>query len=161
LGSISQKIISERRTDILLNMRRMFCASIAKVLLACLSVAAVQLSAQVKKDAAKAAEVKNPVPSTPQSIAAGKALFQKYCRFCHGDGAKGNGPQAPEGTHPPDLTDAKWDHGAADSDIFAVIKDGVGPKFDMKGYTSKMTPQEIWSTVNYLRSLGPHGTSQH
>jgi mono/diheme cytochrome c family protein len=101
----------------------------------------------------------NPVPVTPQSIAAGKALFQKYCRFCHGDDAKGNGPQAPEGTHPPDLTDAKWDHGGTDGDIFTVIKDGIGPKFDMKGHNSKMTPREMWSVVNYVRSIGPQGKS--
>lgn len=101
----------------------------------------------------------NPVPMTPQSIAAGKALFQKYCRFCHGDDAKGNGPQAPEGTHPPDLTDAKWDHGATDADIFTTIRDGIGPKFDMKGLNSKMTPREMWSVVNYLRSIGPQGKS--
>jgi mono/diheme cytochrome c family protein len=112
-------------------------------------------SAQTPKPAAKPAA--NPVPSTPQSVEKGKALFQKYCRFCHGEDAKGNGPQAPEGTHPPDLTDAKWDHGSSDGEIFAVIKDGVGPKFDMKGFNSKMTPQEMWSVINYVRSLGPQG----
>ena len=112
--------------------------------------------AQSKKPDAKAGvPAKNPVASTPQSIANGKALFQKYCRFCHGDDAKGNGPQAPEGTHPPDLTDDKWDHASDDAGIFAVIKDGIGPKFDMKGFNSKMTPQEMWSIVNYLRSIGP------
>jgi hypothetical protein len=26
---------------------------------------------------------------------------------------------------------------------------------DMKGYNSKMTPQEMWNVVNYLRSVGP------
>ncbi len=46
---------------------------------------------------------------------------------------------------------------STDADIFAVIKDGIGPKFDMKGYNSKMTPQEMWSIVNYLRSIGPKG----
>ena len=34
-----------------------------------------------------------------------------------------------------------------------VIRDGAGPKFDMKGFKSKMTEQEIWNVVNYLRSL--------
>ena len=80
-------------------------------------------------------------PSSPASIAAGKAAFQKNCRFCHGAEAKGNGPMAPEGTHPSDLTDDKWDRGSTDGEIFAVIRDGAGPKFDMKGYKSKMTEQ--------------------
>lgn len=120
--------------------------------------AAVPAESQSNRPAPKAG-LSNPAPATPQSLEKGKALFQKYCRYCHGEDAKGNGPQAPEGTHPPDLTDAKWDHGSTDADIFTVIKDGIGPKFDMKGNSSKMTPQEIWSIVNYLRSIGPHGKS--
>jgi mono/diheme cytochrome c family protein len=135
-------------------MRRLPDAKAVAFVVCCASLLVASPGAsQSAKPAAKAAA--NPVPSTPQSVEKGKALFQKYCRFCHGEDAKGNGPQAPEGTHPPDLTDAKWDHGSSDGEVFAVIKDGVGPKFDMKGFNSKMTPQEMWSVVNYLRSLGP------
>jgi mono/diheme cytochrome c family protein len=102
----------------------------------------------------EAAKMKNPVAASPESIAAGKAAFAKNCRFCHGADAKGNGPMAPEGTHPPDLTDAKWDRGSTDGEIFAVIRDGAGPKFDMKGYKGKLPETEIWNIVNYLRSIG-------
>ncbi|HWW83578.1 MAG TPA: c-type cytochrome [Vicinamibacterales bacterium] len=100
-------------------------------------------------------KLKNPVASSPESIAAGKALFQKNCRFCHGTDAKGNGPMAPEGTHPSDLTDDKWDRGSTDGEIFMVIQNGAGPKFDMKGFKSKMTEPDVWNIVNYLRSIGP------
>jgi mono/diheme cytochrome c family protein len=100
-----------------------------------------------------AAKMKNPVASSPESIKAGQALYQKNCRFCHNADAKGNGPMAPEGTHPSDLTDATWDRGSTDGEIFAVISSGAGPKFDMKGYKSKMTETDIWNVVNYLRSL--------
>jgi mono/diheme cytochrome c family protein len=103
----------------------------------------------------EAAKVKNPVASTSESIAKGTELFSKNCRFCHGADAKGNGPMAPEGTHPSDLTDAKWDRGSTDGEIFAVIQNGAGPKFDMKGYKGKMADTDIWNVVNYLRSIGP------
>ena len=99
-------------------------------------------------------KLKNPVPASAESIAAGKALFQKNCRFCHNADAKGNGPMAPQGTHPSDLTDAKWDRGSTDGEIFLVIREGAGPKFDMKGYKSKMSETDIWNVVNYVRSLG-------
>ena len=99
-------------------------------------------------------------PSTPKAIAAGKALFQKYCRMCHGEDAKGNGPQAPEGTHPPNLIDGTWDHGSTDAQIFANIKNGIGPKMDMKGFNSKLTVQEMWSVVHYVRSIGPQGATR-
>jgi mono/diheme cytochrome c family protein len=135
-------------------MRRTFSVIFAVLLIGFIA-RTIDISAQAKKPAAKAAAVKNPVPSTPDSVAMGQALFKKYCRFCHGDDAKGNGPQAPKDTHPPDLTDAKWDHGSTDADIFDVIKNGVGPKFDMKPYAMKMSDQDIWNVVNYLRSLGP------
>ena len=102
----------------------------------------------------EAAKMKNPVASNAESIATGKAAFTKNCRFCHGADAKGNGPMAPKDTHPSDLTDAKWDRGSTDGEIFAVIRDGAGPKFDMKGYKSKMTEPEMWNIVNYLRSVG-------
>ena len=103
----------------------------------------------------EAAKVKNPVAASPESVARGKELFTKNCRFCHGADAKGNGPMAPEGTHPSDLTDAKWDRGSTDGEIFAVIQNGAGPKFDMKGYKSKLPDSDIWNIVNYLRSIGP------
>ena len=140
-------------------MRRFFIATLATLVVGVVSAANPATAGQAKKADPKAAAVKNPVAATPQSIATGKGLFQKYCRFCHGDDAKGNGPQAPEGTHPPNLTDDMWDHGSSDAEIFAVIKDGIGPKFDMKGYNSKMTAPEMWSVVNFIRSLGPKGKS--
>jgi mono/diheme cytochrome c family protein len=128
-------------------MRRPFIATLTAAVLCYLIAASIGLSAQA-------------TPSTPASIAAGEASFKRYCRFCHGEDARGNGPQAPKDTHPPDLTDAKWDHGSTDGEIFAVIKDGIGPKFDMKGYSSRMTPQEMWNVVNYLRSIGPAGAAR-
>jgi mono/diheme cytochrome c family protein len=115
--------------------------------------------AQQPGGSAEARKIKNPVPPTPESIAAGQTLYQKYCRFCHGPDAKGNGPMAPEGTHPSDLTDDKWDRGSTDGEIFAVIRDGAGPKFDMKGFAGKLTEQEIWNVINYIRSLGPKSKS--
>ena len=125
--------------------------------LAVFAVGTFGLAAQTKSGSAVA---KNPEASTPKSIATGQAVFQKYCRFCHGADAKGDGPQAPKDTHPPNLTDEKWEHGQTDGEIFAVIKDGVGPKYDMKGFNSKLTPQEMWSVVNYLRSIGTKNSTR-
>ena len=97
----------------------------------------------------------NPVAASVESIAAGKQVFDKYCKFCHGADAKGNGPLAPQGTHPPDLTDAVWEYGSADGDIYLNIRNGIGPKMDMKAFKSRLTDKEMWSVVNYVRSLGP------
>jgi len=103
----------------------------------------------------EAAKLKNPVPSNAESIAAGKAAFAKNCRFCHGADAKGDGPMAPKDTHPSNLTDAKWDRGSTDGEIFMVVRDGAGPEFKMKGYKGRLADNDIWNIVNYLRSIGP------
>jgi mono/diheme cytochrome c family protein len=114
----------------------------------------ISVGAQADKDPA-AAKLKNPVKPTADSIAAGKASYAKYCKFCHNDDATGDGKLAPKGTHPPNLVDAKWDHGSTDGEIFTNIKEGIGPKFDMKPMKSKLMDTDIWNVVNYLRSLGP------
>jgi mono/diheme cytochrome c family protein len=117
--------------------------------------AAVTLSAQNPGGSAEGKAMKNPVASSAASITAGQAAYAKNCRFCHGPEAKGDGPMAPKDTHPSDLTDAKWDRGSTDGEIFLVIRDGAGPDMKMKGYKGRMADNDIWNVVNYLRSLGP------
>jgi len=121
---------------------------VAAAWLAAVTVAVV--GAQAPKDAAK---IKNPVKASAESIAAGKTAYNKYCKFCHNEDGTGNGALAPKDTHPPNLVDAKWDHGSTDGEIFTNIKEGIGPKFDMKAMKAKMKDEDIWNTVNYLRSL--------
>ena len=109
----------------------------------------------------KLAARKNPVPSTPASINAGKALYNKNCRHCHGLRAKGDGPLAPKDPKPADLTDAKWDHGSSDGEIFAVIWNGApsaqgkGKDQGMVGQKGTLSEKEVWQVVNYIRSIGP------
>ncbi|PYR06020.1 MAG: hypothetical protein DMG00_20080 [Acidobacteria bacterium] len=130
-------------------MRRLSVGIIGVLICAWMAIASAQNPGG--SDAGK--KMKNPVAASPESIAKGKELFTKNCRFCHGADAKGNGPMAPEGTHPSDLTDAKWDRGSTDGEIFLVIREGAGPKMDMKGYKSKMSETDVWNVVNFLRSL--------
>ena len=108
-----------------------------------------------------AAKLKNPVASAPQSIDAGKAIFLKSCAVCHGMEGKGDGAIVkslkPEATRPADLSDAKWDHGKTDGEIFTNIRDGIGPKFEMKGQKGKLMDQDMWNLVNFIHSLAAKG----
>jgi len=134
-------------------MRRFTTALMSASAFALVILVAGSAAAQNPGGSPEGKKMKNPVASSPESIKAGQALFQKNCRFCHGADAHGNGPMAPEGTHPSNLTDEKWDRGSTDGEIFMVIRDGAGPKFDMKGFKSKMSETDIWNVVNYLKSL--------
>ncbi len=103
----------------------------------------------------EAAKIQNPVPATDDSIAAGKALFTKNCAECHGDSGKGDGEMADMyDPRPANLTDAEWKHGSSDGEIFTVIKNGVKGT-DMKPFGKKLTTDQIWNLVNYIRSIGP------
>jgi mono/diheme cytochrome c family protein len=105
-----------------------------------------------------AAKLKNPVPADPASIATGKKIYTANCVSCHGETGKGDGKMAANmSPKPPDLSDASWKHGSSDGEIFTVIRDGAKGT-PMRGFASKMTPQEMWSVVNYLRTLGPRPT---
>ena len=110
-------------------------------------------AAQVKKGGnPEAAKLANPVEKTPDSISAGRRVYQRMCARCHGPAGKGDGSTT--GTaQPSDLTDDKWEYGASDGEIFAAIRDGVS--IDMDGYAGRVPDADIWNTVNYLRSLGP------
>ena len=75
------------------------------------------------------------MPATPASIAAGKAAYDATCAACHGNRAQGAVKaklmisiiEEQGGKQPPDLTDAQWDHGSSDGEIFAVTKRGLPP----------------------------------
>jgi mono/diheme cytochrome c family protein len=131
--------------------------SFAFITLAVVALLLVAASARAQNPGGnpEAAKMKNPVAASPASIQAGAATFKKYCAFCHGEGAKGDGKLAPKGTMPADLTDAMWTRGSTDGEIFAVIQQGAGPKFDMKGFKGRLPEQDTWNVINFLRSVGP------
>lgn len=124
----------------------------------CVSIAPAQAQAGGRSGDAGARKLKNPVQANSQSIAAGKELYSRNCRSCHGPDGKGDGPMRPKDSHPPDLTDRQWTLGGSDGEIYAVLRDGAGPGNAMRGYQGRMTDHDLWSIVNYLRSLGAQGT---
>jgi mono/diheme cytochrome c family protein len=104
----------------------------------------------------KAAAVKNPVPATAQSVTAGRGLYNKNCRHCHGLKGLGDGPLAPKNPKPSNLTDDMWDHGSTDGEIYAVIWNGAPAKdSEMKPMKGTLRETDVWNIVNFVRSIGP------
>jgi len=107
-----------------------------------------------------AASLKNPAASTPESIAAGKRAYDAFCAACHGNLAQGAVKagitisiiEEQRGKQPPDLTDDQSDHGSTEGDVFTVIKRGLLPTM-MPGFDRQISDDDIWSIVNYLRTL--------
>ncbi len=104
--------------------------------------------------AQEVAEVpQNPIAMSEESISAGRQMYGRFCRSCHGTAATGNGVAAPPDSMPANLIDDEWDHGSTDGEIFTVIRDGVPPDYDMDAWEGRITDDDIWNVVNYLRDL--------
>ena len=103
---------------------------------------------------AEARKMKAAFPSSAASIASGKVLYAKYCRFCHGDTGLGDSKMAPKNMKPSNLADATWTRGSSEGEIFWVIQNGAPPEYHMKGLKGKITDADTWNLVHYVRSLG-------
>jgi mono/diheme cytochrome c family protein len=91
--------------------------------------------------------LKNPVPSTKESIARGQLLYRVHqCQGCHGSDGKGGA----EGGA--DLTDPKaFRNGSSDGAMFRTISDGTAN--GMPSFKLEMSEDERWRIVIFIRSL--------
>ena len=98
------------------------------------------------------AALKNPIAASGESVTTGKQLYVRSCAPCHGTSGEG-GPGNDLIPAAPDLTDAMWDHGSSDGEVFSNIKNGVAPEFNMTPFKDRLKDDDIWNVVNYLRSI--------
>ena len=89
----------------------------------------------------------NPFANDADAAEAGRAQFRLRCAPCHG--FKG------EGGRGPDLTLGVYNNGNTDEDLFRVIWEGV-PGSEMPGYEGRMTEDETWKFVTFIRSIAKH-----
>lgn len=121
--------------------------AIAGAVFVLVSMAGGGARAQGSGDAA----LKNPVPASPESTAAGKQIYLRRCASCHaasGEGGPGNDliPAAPS------IVDNQVQR-KTDGQIFNNIKNGVPPDFNMVPFKDTLKDDEMWNVVNYLRSI--------
>ena len=98
----------------------------------------------------KSKTAKNPAKSDAASLSAGKGLFDKHCKSCHGAKGLGDGSKAKEIETPmPDFSVDLKDQ--TDGEIFFKTKEG---RDDMPSFKKKLPEDDdIWTLVNYVRSL--------
>lgn len=105
-----------------------------------------------------AAAVKNPVPATPQTIEAGKSLYEDNCLSCHGDEGKGDGIAAQGlSVKPANFTDPKLMKSETDGALFWKMSNGKGPMPSWKGSLSET---ERWQLVDYIRTFLKSGADE-
>ena len=105
----------------------------------------------------EARELANPMVVTRESVAAGAAAYATHCAACHGATGRGDGALAAAaaayGPRPSNLADPTWRHGGSDGEIFAAVRNGIGPDFAMDAFGDRLAETDIWNVVSFLRSL--------
>lgn len=99
----------------------------------------------------EAAQKKNPVTPTPESIAAAKKLYGYDCEMCHGKTGDGKGDTGVDMK----LTMKDWRdpaslQGMTDGELYYIIHNGKG-KMPAEGDRAK--PDTTWNLVIYARSF--------
>ncbi|MGE0392856.1 MAG: cytochrome c [Vicinamibacterales bacterium] len=122
------------------------------VVLVAVFMAAAMAAQEARGGNAEAAKLKNPVPMSPESIAAGEAIYMKRCRGCHSSDLSGGPPKEAGDHEASNLIDDKWDHGSTDGEIFHVIRNGVPPELVMEPWDDRIDETGTWNLVNFIRS---------
>lgn len=83
----------------------------------------------------------------------GKKLYRKNCMFCHGAHGNGRGPiSATQDPGPTSFLDKEYISQHSDQHLFWVVREG-SQGTAMPGFKEKLTDDEIWLIVSYLRHL--------
>jgi mono/diheme cytochrome c family protein len=94
--------------------------------------------------------MKNPVKADAESLQIGKAMYNKFCASCHGKTGLGDGPKARMlETFSGDFSGDFYQK-QTDGEHFYKTKTG---RVDMPAYDKKVSDEDIWNIVNYMRSF--------
>ena len=94
---------------------------------------------------------KSPVAGSADAVRKGKSLFATHCQKCHGPLGKGDGPDSDKNRPAADLTDEFRYELNPEGIVYYKIMGGRPP--DMPAFTSKLSKDEAWALVEYVKSL--------
>jgi mono/diheme cytochrome c family protein len=94
--------------------------------------------------------MKNPVAINDASTKTGQELYTKNCASCHGKAGLGDGVKSRMlKEFPGDFSKADFQN-QTDGDHFYKTRSGKG---EMPKYEGKLSDDDIWNIVNYMRTL--------
>ncbi|GGY81102.1 hypothetical protein GCM10011613_27700 [Cellvibrio zantedeschiae] len=90
----------------------------------------------------------NPLPNTPEVVAAGKNLFEQHCQLCHGSEGRGDGVAASSlASKPANLRQLK---NKPEGLIAMRIKAGTSV---MPAWKNILKEDEIWQLTRYIKTI--------
>ena len=99
---------------------------------------------------AEAAEIENPLASSPARIEAGNQLFQVNCKHCHGADGRGEGPAGLYFDPLPQPMQGERVTDRSDGEIYWILTNGSG---NMPKFGNLLTAEERWELILFIRSL--------
>lgn len=102
------------------------------------------------KDRPSAAELKNPIPPTTESLDRGRERYNIYCATCHGETGKGDGPVGKKYIPPTDLS-GDYVQNKPGGDIYYTIT--YGGLAIMPSYSDSVEYKDRWHIVNYIQNV--------
>jgi S-disulfanyl-L-cysteine oxidoreductase SoxD len=109
-------------------------------------------------------------PSNVQQVASGKRVYETQCASCHGTNLEGQPnwrERLPNGKFPAPPHDKgghTWHH--SDALLFDIVKNGIeghappGYRSDMPAFRGRLTDEEIWAVLSYIKSSWPAETQR-
>ena len=94
---------------------------------------------------------KSPLKSSGDVLKKGKSLFASNCQRCHGPEGKGNGPDSNPNSPAADLTDEFRTELNPEGVLYYKIWNGHPPQ--MPAFKSRLTKDDAWALVEYLKSI--------
>jgi len=134
------------------NTRKKTNTKLATLALTFMLCAGIVIAQEVKKwDAPESSKkTKNPVAANDENLAAGKTLYAKHCKSCHGTTGKGDGPKAANlDVSCKDFTKPEI-QAQTDGELFWKTSEGRDP---MPTFKKKTTDEERWQIISYVRTF--------
>ncbi len=94
--------------------------------------------------------LKDPIPASPENVAKGKIIFEKYCMHCHGATGQGDGAVVTVGKHPPPPAYNGILKNLPEGKMFHTLRYG---KNLMGSHASQLTVEERWTVIRYVQTL--------
>lgn len=128
-------------------------AAVAALLIGSIGSAAAQYQGWLIPPGGR--DEKNPLSSSAAVVARGKTVFAANCARCHGPEGKGNGADA---NYAADLTDDLRTDINSEGVLFYKVWNGHAVQLrtqidDMPAFEGKLSRDEVWSLVEYLKVL--------
>ena len=104
----------------------------------------------------QAAELPNPLPQTPDTLARAAELYAVNCATCHGADGRGQGPMAayyrnnPAAPVPPTDLASPRVRQRTDGQLYWLITNGIG---NMPPYGDLLAEQDLWAVVTFVRAV--------